>query len=451
MQRQPAIQAAPWGVAARPARGPGRGLFYIGLSLGFLAVGWLWWHNTPSLDSTAADLFTAIGRLTGLAGAYLILIQLLLMSRLRWLERVVGFDDLTAWHRDGGALTVILLLAHTLFITLGYEATAHDGFFGQSWELIRYYPDVLMSYVALALFVGVGFTSIRAIRRRMAYETWYFLHFYVYLALGLGFAHQFADGQEFMSSLPARVFWSALHIAVIAALLYGRVWDPVRLNLRHRLRVTHVVPEGPGVVSLHVGGRRLEEVRAQPGQFFRWRFLTRDGWWQAHPFSLSAAPRPAGLRITVKALGDHSRSLRRLRPGVRVLAEGPYGGFTVDRRVRDHVLLIAGGIGIAPIRALLDTLPPGRAVLIYRARTERDLVLRQEIDAIAAQTGTRVVYLAGASRAALEPAALAQMVPDVGYRDVFVCGPPGMVQAVMGSLKRLKVPRRQIHVDPFEM
>ena len=450
MQQQQAVLPYP----TRAWRAP-RWAVYGLLAVGFVAVGWLWWHNTPSLAATAGDQFTAIGRLTGLAAAYLILLQLLLMSRLRWLDRAIGAQDLTAWHRDAGALTVLLLLAHTLFITLGYEAASlkkvSGGFFGQSWQLIRQYPDVLMAYVALLLFVGVGFTSIRAIRRRMAYETWYYLHFYVYLALGLGFAHQFADGQEFMSSLPARVFWSALHIAVIAALLYGRIWAPLAVNMRHRLRVTHVVPEGPGVVSLYVSGRRLDELGAQAGQFFRWRFLTRDGWWQAHPFSLSAAPGRTTLRITVKALGDHSRSLRRLRPGVRVVAEGPYGGFTADRRARDHVLLIAGGIGIAPIRALLDDLPPGRAVLIYRARTERDLVLRAEIDALAERTATRVIYRAGAPREALSAPGIAQMVPDVTWRDVFVCGPPGMVQAVMGALRRLRVPKNQIHVDPFEM
>jgi predicted ferric reductase len=448
MQQQPAVVRLP---DSAPGLRMPRWAVYGGLALGCVAVVWLWWHNTPSLADTAADEFTAVGRLTGLIAAYLILLQLLLMSRLRWLDRAIGAQDLTAWHRDAGALTVLLLLAHTLFITLGYEATAHDRFFGQSWQLIRQYPDVLMAYVALLLFVGVGFTSIRAIRRRMAYETWYYLHFYVYLALGLGFAHQFADGQEFMSSLPARIFWSALHLSVIAALLYGRLWTPLAANLRHRLRVTHVVPEGPGVVSLYVSGRRLPELGAQAGQFFRWRFVTRDGWWQAHPFSLSAAPGATTLRITVKALGDHSRSLRRLRPGVRVLAEGPYGGFTADRRVNDHVLLIAGGIGIAPIRALLDDLPPGRAVLIYRARSERDLVLRAEIDALAARTGTRVIYLARTPREALSAPSIGQMVPDVAWRDVFVCGPPGMVQAVLGALRRLKVPKRQIHVDPFEM
>jgi predicted ferric reductase len=442
-------RAEPW---TPPRPGVARGRWTVAAVLGLVlaAVIWLWWRDTPSLTATTADQFTAVGRLTGLLGAYLILVQLLLMSRIPKLDRAIGAQDLTAWHRDMGAVTVILLIAHTFFITLGYQT---HGFFPQTWDFIRTYPDVLMAYVAFALFVAVGFTSIRAIRSRMAYETWYYLHFYVYLALGLSFAHQFATGQEFAgaSHLPERVFWSVLHISVVAALLYGRVWAPLCFNFRHRLRVVHVAQEGPGVVSVYVGGRHLEEIGARPGQFFRWRFLTRDGWWQAHPFSLSAAPDRMTMRITVKALGDHTRSLRRLRPGMRVLAEGPYGGFTADRRTCDDVLLIAGGIGIAPIRALLDDLPAGRAVVIYRARRPKDLVLRNEIDEVAARTGTRVIYLAGAPREALSAAGLAAQVPDVARRDVYVCGPAGMVQAVVGALRRLHVPKRQIHIDPFDM
>jgi predicted ferric reductase len=421
-----------------------------GLLLGQVAVVWLWWNNTPSLSPSLADQFTAIGRLTGLTGAYLILVQLLLMSRLRGLDRAIGAQDLTAWHRDFGALTVLMLVAHTLFITLGY--TDSHGPIAQTWTLIRVYPDVLMAYIGLVLFLGIGIVSIRAIRTRLAYETWYYLHIYVYLGLGLGFAHQFANGQEFASSLSARVFWSALHITAIAALLYGRIWTPLRLNVRHRLRVVHVAREGPRVVSVYVSGRRLGELDARAGQFFRWRFLTRDGWWQAHPFSLSAAPDGRTLRITVKVLGDHTADLLRLPHGTRVLAEGPYGTFTADRRHSDDVLLIAGGIGISPIRALLDDLPFGRAVVLYRARRPQDLVLKDELDAIAAQTGTRVVYLpGGANRQALSARGLNSLVSDIGRRDVYVCGPPGLVDSVLGSLRRLKVPKRQIHVDPFQI
>jgi predicted ferric reductase len=88
--------------------------------------------------------------------------------------------------------------------------------------------------------------------------------------------------------------------------------------------------EAPGVTSLYIAGRDLAALRPQAGQFFRWRFLTRDGWWQSHPFSLSTAPRAKikRLRITVMALGDYTAVLQRTKPGTRVIAEGPYGAIT---------------------------------------------------------------------------------------------------------------------------
>ena len=125
----------------------------------------------------------------------------------------------------------------------------------------------------------------------------------------------------------------------------------------------------------HAGraGRRLDPAaraaastgcRSRGGQFFQWRFLRRGLWWQAHPYSLSAAPAGDLLRITVKDLGDHSAGLARLRPGTRVAIEGPYGVFTADTDAQDRLLLIGAGVGTAPILALLQELPAGADVVV---------------------------------------------------------------------------------------
>jgi predicted ferric reductase len=424
-------------------------LFWLGLAITIA----LWWADTPRVNGNA-DWLTGAGRLAGLAGGYVLLIQMILMSRVpdKWLDA----SKISLWHRDLGGYLIVVLVTHAVLITAGYAAQDGSGFFAQAWTLLSTYEDMITAFLALTVLLAVGLLAMRWVRRRMRYETFYYVHLSVYLAAFLAYAHQFSTGAQFAHAGLPRVWWIGLYVLALASLAYGRVLRPLVFNLRHQARVAAVVPEAPGVVSVYVTGFRLSEMDVQAGQFFRWRFLTRDGWWQAHPFSLSAAPNPQWLRLTVKTLGDHSRALTGLRPGVRVWLEGPAGGFTARSSTQgNRALLIAGGIGIAPVRALLEDLPPG-GQLLYRASGADDLVFRQELEALAAGRGHQLRYLVGsrrdpAVRQALSADGLRGMVPDVKQRDVYVCGPAGMVTGVVDALRTLRVPRRQIHLDPFEL
>jgi predicted ferric reductase len=251
--------------------------------LGVIAVGaaatvMLWWHGTPAVHGFG-DWLTNAGRITGLWAGYGVVVLVALMARLPPLERGIGADRLARWHAKGGRYTVGLIVAHALLITWGYAVTAHASVAGQTKTLLTSYPDVLMATAGGLLFVGVGISSARAARRRLRYETWFYLHFYTYLAIALAFSHQFADGAQFMTNLAARVFWGAMYAVVAAAIIWYRFAVPVRQAFRHRLQVVAVRPEAPGVVSVVIGGRHLAELRAESGQFFRWRFLTPDLWW----------------------------------------------------------------------------------------------------------------------------------------------------------------------------
>src|SRR6185437_7142868 len=349
---------APSAGVPRTLSGPVRarpGAVLTVIAAGAVAVLALWWHGTPSLHGFG-DWLTNAGRITGLEASYGMVVLIALMARIPPLERGIG-PDLARWHAMGGRYTVGLVVAHALLIVWGYAVTAHTSVTHQTWTLLDSYPDVLLATAGGLLIVMTGVVSARAARRRMRYETWYYLHLYTYLAVVLAFSHQFADGAEFMTNTAARVAWSALYIGVAAAITWFRFITPVRQALRHRLRVTEVRSEAPGVVSIVIGGRHLAELRAESGQFFRWRFLSRDLWWTASPYSLSEPPRPDRLRITVKVAGDHSAAIEGLKPGTRVVAEGPYGALTGSARRRRKVLLIAGGVGITPLRALLESLP----------------------------------------------------------------------------------------------
>jgi predicted ferric reductase len=311
-----------------------------------------------------------------------------------------------------------------------------------------------MATVSAGLFVAVAISSVRAARRRLSYETWYGIHLYAYLAIALGFLHQLFVGADFATDRIAAAYWIGLYVVTVALILAFRVGLPIRMSLRHQLRVTNVVTEGPNVVSIYISGRDLDRLAVRSGQYFVWRFLTRDGWWRGHPFSISSAPNGRWLRITVKGLGDWSRQLQAMPIGTRVFIEGPYGVLTGARRTRPKVLLIAGGIGIAPLRALLEALPakPGDLTLLYRVRDERDIVYRAELETLARSRGARVQYLLGrrdTTRDPLDGASLQRLVPDLPEHDVYLCGPMPMMQSVEGTLRDLGLPRRQIHVERF--
>ncbi|MET8827981.1 ferredoxin reductase family protein [Streptomyces sp. NPDC004610] len=399
----------------------------------------------------ASNALIVLGRLTGLYGALLMAFQLLLVARLPWLDRRIGMDRLTSWHRWTGFALLWLLLGHVVFIVLGYAQPAGLDPVNQLVDLAETVEGVLRAIVALVLIILVGAVSARWARRRLAYETWHFIHLYTYLAVVLAFTHQVAAGTSFASSSLATAYWYLLWGGALGAVVVGRAVLPLWRNWRHRLVVTAVVPESDNVVSVYMTGRDLDRLPARAGQFFLWRFLTRDRWWQANPFSLSAAPDGRTLRLTAKAAGDGSASLRHLKPGTRVFAEGPYGAFTALHRTRPDAVLIAGGVGVTPIRALLEELP-GHAVVLYRVASDKDAVLYDELRGLALDRGAELHLVTGPVRPdPLAPESLARLVPDIAGRDVFVCGPPGMTTAVIGHLKTLGVPKQQVHFERFSL
>ena len=399
----------------------------------------------------AGGLATAAGRLAGLAAAYAMVVVVVVVARFGPLERAIGQDRLVRWHRRLGPWPLYLLVAHGALITLGYAQAAGDGVLHQLGQLIWTYPGVLAATVGGVLLIAAGVTSYRLARRRMAYETWWSVHLYTYLALFLSFSHQVDTGASFVGHPVARAWWTALWLGTLGLVLAARVALPVWRSLRHRLTVLAVTSEGPDTFSVLVRGRRLDRLPVAGGQFLQWRFLHRGLWWQAHPYSLSAAPSGRHLRITAKVLGDHSATLRRLRPGTRVAIEGPYGVFTADARKGDRVLLVGAGVGITPVRALLEELPADDdVVVILRGSTHEDLVLRDEIAEQVAYRGGRLHELVGPrERVRLDSAALTALVPDIAERDVYVCGPEPLQDLLIRSATEAGVTSSRIHHETF--
>jgi predicted ferric reductase len=425
---------------------------------------WLSGRGVQLLTSTTADQLTSLGRLTGLVAADLLLVQVLLMARVPVIERSYGQDELARRHRLVGFWSFNLLVLHVVLITIGYTLGDHSDVFHESWRLLTTYGGMLLAAAGTMALTVVTVTSVRMARRALRYESWHLLHLYAYVGVGLSVPHEIWTGADFATSSLARVYWWTAYAVAAGAVAVFRVGLPLLRTLRHGITVTSVVRESADVVTVRMGGRGLHRLPARAGQFFIFRFLDGPGWSRGNPYSLSAAPRLDRIQITAKDQGDGSGRLAQLRPGTHVLIEGPYGKLTGEHRVGSKVTLLACGIGITPMRALLEDLdyPRGGATLIYRARSEPDLVFRADLDDLAQRRGVTVHYLLGrrpSRRASWLPdhaaakwsdsAALKRLAPQLRDSDVFLCGPDEWMDAAAAAVLETGVPANQLHQERF--
>lgn len=426
---------------------------------------WVSGSGIQSLLAMDAETLNTLGRLTGLVSANLLLYQVLLMARVPLFERGFGRDGITRMHRLVGFWSFWLLMAHIVLLVLGYAAQASVNPFVQLWDFVWDYPGMLLATAGTLLLVMVVVTSIRRARRRLRYESWHLLHLYGYLGVGLAIPHMLWTGADFVGNTAATVYWWTLWAVTLGAVLVFRVGLPVWRSRWHDLRVGEVVRDGRRGVTVRMRGRDLRRLRAQPGQFFVWRFLDGPGWTRGHPFSLSAAPSDHSLEISARIVGDGTRRLASLRRGTRVLVEGPYGHLTGEVRTGRKLLMLAAGAGVAPLVSLLQAEPyaPGEATLVTREHEPADLIRSQDIRRLVHDRGLVHFTLDGprahegstwlpATHSAWSGADLLRFyAPDTAAYDIYLCGPLPWMAAVRRDLLAAGVRPDRIHSEAFSV
>lgn len=410
--------------------------------------------------SSAADVWKAAGILSGLVATASMMLMLWLTARVPFIDRTLGQDRATALHASLGQLTFLGLVAHGLFTLTAYALADRLNLFAE-FESMWGVRDFALAVAGLLLLTAVSVSSVIAVKKNLPFEAWKAIHLGTYLAVLAGLPHQFTMGDVFVAG-PVQWFWIVAWLATFFVLLCFRIFRPFFVSLEQGLVVSDVAWDASDVVSITVTGRRVGELHARAGQYFHWRFLAPGVWWHQHPFSISAAPTGDSLRITVRALGAGTRRLLGVRPGTRVMIEGPYGIFSDAARAAADVVLVGIGIGIAPIRAVLEEtdFAPGRGTVVLRASTPTDLYLFDEIEALCRAKGARLYTLTG--HRAVDAAGQPRWVPGqygslrlgdlcgaLASADVYVCGPDAAAELVVVDALDAGTPAAQIHHERF--
>jgi predicted ferric reductase len=397
-----------------------------------------------------AEAWELAGALTGLLATSVALIGIAFAARTHRFERAIGLDRALLWHRWMGEAAALLLVAHIVATLIAYASRSdlRDAIL----QLIGEEQFMAMATVGAAGMLVITFLSLGFIRRHLAYETWYFIHLLIYASLALAFAHEIFLGSDLAFDPLARAFWIAVSVIVLVMVIVSR-WGRAIRSIARPLTVLSVTPLNDVAAAIELGGRNVSDLRAAAGQFALLRPLTPKLVWQPHPYSISAAPRIDRIRFTIKALGGASELMTRLPVGTKVAIEGPYGTKIYEELRGNKLLLIAGGVGIAPVRSLLeDFSPDAQPVVIYRARRPAEIVHYDELVALAATRNGRIIPVVGrtselADGNPFDPAVMRKAVPDVAERVVVVCGSQPMINAAFRCLRQCGVEEADIHFE----
>ena len=435
-----------------------RKVIYGLLVLGLVLILLPWWQTSWGLLSTgqSLDWTLALARLAGLVAVYSLLLQVILIGRIGWIEKVFGLDRLIKWHHRNGFAAFWLILAHPVLVIFSYAQLGRISF-GQQLLIFTRNDDLFQAVIAVALFLAIIGLSLSMIRRYWRYEAWYLVHLGTYLAILLAFGHQTELGGDFANSTWFTIYWNTLYAFAFIHLVWFRFLRPAYLYQKHAFRVERTETETADSVSVYISGKHLEQFKIAPGQFMILRFLAKGFWWQAHPFSLSAVPDGKSLRVTIKNLGDFTSQIKKLQPGTKLVIDGPHGVFTPKASTNPKVLLIAGGVGITPIRSVTEALlaKGKQVVMLYANKTENDIIFKAELEQLQKHFNFPLYHVLSdesnwsGEAGYIDQEKISRLVPDAKECDVYLCGPKPMMQAIRTALKNLGTPKRRIFYESF--
>ncbi len=422
-------------------------------------IAWFWLPlGLPEVISgDVTTMLHAVGRLFGLLATYCALVQFVVMGRVGWLEPIFGLDRLAIFHRRNGIATISVILLHSSIMVL-----THYALMGSTNILdIFAVPYVWLAAIAEALFITTVGLSIYIVRKHLKFETWYAVHLLNYLAIVLIPWHQLTNGGDFLTNPLFANYWILLYVFTALNVMYWRFGMTIIKFMRHDFTVERVVKETPTATSVYIKARNVDKFKAKGGQFVLVRFLDRGFMLQEHPFSLSRLPDGEILRLTIRQLGDFTNMIPQLKPGTKVWVNGPYGAFTHDQQRTNKLVYIAGGIGITPIRSMIEDQARrserGNSVLLYGNRTVADTIFLDELAQLGKQIDMPIHNVLSEQKGYkgetgfIDAEKIKRLVPDVTTRDIFLCGPPPMMWGIITQLKALGVPAAQIHYERFSL
>ncbi|MDI6837737.1 MAG: ferric reductase-like transmembrane domain-containing protein [Rhizobiaceae bacterium] len=439
---------------------------FIGLSAPLLAVAYVVLTAGPVLLASftggqqGPTTFSLLARAAGVAALAMFLMQFVTSGRFETISGRIGLDRTMGFHRLAAVGALGMLGLHIVFFLF---RPGESGVAAMARRLLGYLlrADLFTGVVATLVAVFLILTGKYLRGKLLPYPAWRLGHGAMAVALVLlGLHHAFTNARFMADPLGAAAL---LFIALVAlaSLLVVYVLRPVHA-FRYGFTVVSARALSPTIAELVLTTGVPERFSFSAGQF-AWLTIGRRHTVTDNPFSIASAPSDLPqLRFLIRNAGDMSGSITRLASGTRIGVDGPHGSFTLNEAGDGPILLLAGGIGIAPVLSLVRALAaagdPRPVRLIAGARSAADHVVRTEIEDLMAGHDFRAIFLtdmddeAGCEKGTCDAGHLARILDglDPGAVTAFVCGPSVMMETAVGLLVEAGVPAERVVMERFD-
>lgn len=388
------------------------------------------------------DIVLRIALIFGLTSFCLLILQVILTCRFKPLEKILGLDRLTNFHKNLGILIGCFLTVHVIIMITRIKSDNFAIDMGQ-WA----YGIALVTIIFAFTFGAFG----------VDYNVWRVSHKTAILIVIIAFVHSYIIGQD-LNNISMRILWWFLLAISLSAYLYRNFYIP--FFVRKQYLIKSIDPQTHNTYTLTYvpeKGKRFEYI---PGQFIFIKFKRPGRKSETHPFSISSSPTQRDvLQNTIKESGNFTNTINSTKTTDKAIIEGPYGRFSFLNTPANALLFIAGGVGITPIMSMIrymrDTNDKRQVLLIYANRTAEDIIFKEELDNLPGNS--KVIHILSQSnenwqglKGHITKDLIEESAGDIlATADIFLCGPPIMMQKMVNILKELKVSSAKIHYERF--